>query len=180
MRYLRLALTRLSYELSPDRIWDLLAELSEEGSNVARHTANSLKLFIKTVLRGKNLQLVQSLYNSFKVPKSRYKYRPQPLTPDTLRRIFESIDHLGAKAFFLLLAESGLWYFPLVGRFNREVLPQDVQVGRSPNEDPYPVLLLIVPVNRLYRPPQYFVQFQLRIIDIQRWEDLLQHQKKEF
>nr|WP_011225135.1 tyrosine-type recombinase/integrase [Sulfolobus islandicus]CAG38170.1 integrase [Sulfolobus islandicus] len=108
IRYLRMALIRLSYELSPDGIRDLLAELSEESSNIARHTANSLKLFIKTVVKEKNLQLAQLLYNSFKVPKSKYKYKPQPLSVDTLRKIFDSIDHLGAKAFFLLLAESGL------------------------------------------------------------------------
>mgnify|MGYP001772572386 FL=1 len=108
MRYLRLALTRLGYELSPEGIRDLLAELSEESTSVARHTANSLKLFIKTVVREKNLQLAQTLYNSFKVPKSKYKYKPQPLTLETLRRIFDSIEHLGAKTFFLLLAETGL------------------------------------------------------------------------
>lgn len=108
MRYLRLALTRLGYELSPEGIRDLLAELSEESTSVARHTANSLKLFIKTVVREKNLQLAQTLYNSFKVPKSKYKYKPQPLSLETLRRIFDSIEHLGAKTFFLLLAETGL------------------------------------------------------------------------
>jgi Site-specific recombinase XerD len=108
MRYLRIALTKLGYELSPDSIRDLIAELSEDSSNVARHTANSLKLFIKTVVKEKNLQLAQLLYNSFKVPKSKYKYKPQPLTLETLRRIFDNIDHLGAKAFFLLLSESGL------------------------------------------------------------------------
>ncbi|WP_345725203.1 site-specific integrase [Saccharolobus caldissimus] len=108
MRYLRRALAEIGYELSPDGIRDLLAELSEESINVARHTANSLKLFIKTIVREKNLQLAQLLYNSFKVPKSKYKYKPQPLLLETLRKIFDNIDHLGAKAFFLLLAESGL------------------------------------------------------------------------
>jgi integrase len=108
MRYLRLALTQLGYELSPDGIRDLIAELSEDSSNIARHTANSLKLFIKTVIKEKNLQLAQLLYNSFEVPKSKYKYKPQPLTLETLRRIFDNVDHLGAKAFFLLLSESGL------------------------------------------------------------------------
>nr|WP_020936647.1 tyrosine-type recombinase/integrase [Saccharolobus solfataricus]CDF66449.1 integrase [Saccharolobus solfataricus P2] len=108
MRYLIPALIRLGYELSPDGIRDLLAELSEESSNIARHTANSLKLFIKAVIREKNLQLAQLLYNSFKVPKSRYKYRPQPLSLETIRDIFDNISHLGARAFFLLLAESGL------------------------------------------------------------------------
>ncbi len=78
MRYLILALTRLGYELSPDGIRDLLAELSEESSNIARHTANSLKLFIKTVIR-ENLQLAQLFYNFFKAFESRYRYRPQPL-----------------------------------------------------------------------------------------------------
>ncbi|PVU74905.1 hypothetical protein DDW13_05820 [Acidianus hospitalis] len=69
MRYLRIALTKLGYELSPDSIRDLIAELSEDSSNIARHTANSLKLFIRTVVKEKNLQLAQLLYNSFKVPR---------------------------------------------------------------------------------------------------------------
>ncbi|WP_338601411.1 tyrosine-type recombinase/integrase [Sulfolobus tengchongensis] len=108
MRYLRRALAESGYELSPDSIRDLIAELKEESSNIARHTANSLKLFIKTVVAEKNLQLAQLLYNSFKVPKSTYKYKPRPLTLDNLKQIFNNIEHVGAKAFFLLLAETGL------------------------------------------------------------------------
>jgi integrase len=108
MRYLGIALTKLGYELSPDSFRDLIAELSEDSCNIARHTANSLKLFIKTIIKERNIQLAQLLYNSFKVPKFKYKYKPQSLTLETLRRIFDNIDHLGAKAFFLLLSESGL------------------------------------------------------------------------
>ena len=108
MRYLKRALAELGYELSPDGIRDLLAELSEESPNVARHTATTLKLFLKTVVREKNLQLAQLLYNSFKVPKAKYKYRPQPLTLEALKKVFGAIEHLGAKAYFLLLVETGL------------------------------------------------------------------------
>ena len=108
MRYLKRALAELGYELSPDGIRDLLAELSEESPNVARHTATTLKLFLKTVVREKNLQLAQTLYNSFRVPKTRYRHRPQPLTLEALKKVFGAIEHLGAKAYFLLLVETGL------------------------------------------------------------------------
>ncbi|MEM4371829.1 MAG: tyrosine-type recombinase/integrase, partial [Metallosphaera sp.] len=108
IRYLRKALSNLGYELSPDGIRELLLELREESTNIARHTANSLKLFIKTIVAEKNLPLAQTLYNSFRVPKSVYKYRPKPLSIGDLKKIFDHIEHLGAKAFFLMLAETGL------------------------------------------------------------------------
>jgi hypothetical protein len=49
LRYLRRALAELGYELSPDGIRETIA--GAETPNIARRTANSLKLFIKTVVR---------------------------------------------------------------------------------------------------------------------------------
>jgi Helix-turn-helix. len=67
LRYLRRALAELGYELSPDGIREVIVGV--ETPNIARHTANSLKLFIKTVVREKNPALAHLLYSSFTVPK---------------------------------------------------------------------------------------------------------------
>nr|WP_012386964.1 tyrosine-type recombinase/integrase [Sulfolobus islandicus]ABE99638.1 integrase [Sulfolobus islandicus] len=106
LRYLKRALSDLGYELSPDGIREVIAEA--ETPNIARHMANSLKLFIKTIVREKNPGLAHLLYSSFTVPKGKYKRKPESLNIETLKRIFNAIDHLGAKAYFLLLCETGL------------------------------------------------------------------------
>jgi hypothetical protein len=46
---------------------------AEEGPNVARRGANTLKLFIKEVSIPKNPIVGKILYSSFKVPKGEYK-----------------------------------------------------------------------------------------------------------
>ncbi|BFI76794.1 tyrosine-type recombinase/integrase [Sulfurisphaera ohwakuensis] len=103
------AMRDLGFSLSPDSLKEYIIELTaEEGPNVARHRANTLKLFIKEVVMTRNPVLGQILYNSFKVPKTDYKYSPPPLSLELLKKIFQSIDHTGAKAFFLILAETGL------------------------------------------------------------------------
>ncbi len=106
MRYLNRALSELGYELSPDGIRELLSEA--ETPNIARHMANSLKLLIKTVVREKNISLAQLLYTSFKVPRGKYKHKPENLDLETLKKIFKEINHLGAKTYFLVLCETGL------------------------------------------------------------------------
>jgi integrase len=106
LRYLRRALAELGYELSPDGIREVIA--GAETPNIARHTANSLKLFIKTVVREKNPALAHLLYSSFTVPKGKYKHRPENLSIEVLKKVFNAIEHLGAKAYFLLLCETGL------------------------------------------------------------------------
>ena len=75
---------------------------------MARHRANTLKLFIKEVVMTRNPVLGQILYNSIKVPKVEYKYSPPSLSLELLKRVFQSIEHLSAKTFFLILAETGL------------------------------------------------------------------------
>jgi len=106
LRYLRRALAELGYELSPDGIREVIA--GAETPNIARHTANSLKLFIKTVVREKNPALAHLLYSSFTVPKGKYKHRPENLSVEALKKVFNAIEHPGAKAYFLLLCETGL------------------------------------------------------------------------
>jgi integrase len=106
LRYLRKALLELGYELSPDGIREVVAEA--ETPNIGRHMANSLKLFIKIIVREKNPALAHLLYSSFTVPKGKYKHRPENLSVEALKKVFNAIEHPGAKAYFLLLCETGL------------------------------------------------------------------------
>ncbi|BBL47841.1 tyrosine-type recombinase/integrase [Metallosphaera sedula] len=108
MRYLRRALVDLNHELSPDKLKDYMAELMEENVGRARHTAKALKVFIKEVVRERYPSLAQILYTSFKVPKQHAMYTPIPLTLEEVRTIFRAIEGVGAQAFFLILAETGL------------------------------------------------------------------------
>jgi integrase len=102
LRYLRRALEDLGWELSAERLQEYIAELSEESPNVAQHTAKALKLFIKHVLRDPNL------YNAFKTPKVELSLVAEPLTLEEVRAVARAIDWPPAKAYFALLAETGL------------------------------------------------------------------------
>ncbi|QXJ36579.1 tyrosine-type recombinase/integrase [Saccharolobus shibatae] len=108
INYLRRALAELNYELSPDRLKDYILELVEENRGRAEHTAKALKLFIKEVVKLRDSHLARELYDSFKIPKAKTNYRPVSLSLDTLKQILNNIEELGAKAFFLILAETGL------------------------------------------------------------------------
>jgi integrase len=102
LRYLRRALEDLGWELSAERLQEYIAELSEESPNVAQHTAKALKLFIKHVLRDPNL------YNAFKTPRVEYGLAAEPLTLEEVRAVARAIEWPPAKAYFALLAETGL------------------------------------------------------------------------
>ena len=66
VRYIRKALAELNWVLTSDGFREYLAELAEEGeAYVLKHTAYSLKSFLKTVLRPKDPGLFAQLYNSF-------------------------------------------------------------------------------------------------------------------
>jgi integrase len=102
LRYLRRALEDLGWELSAERLQEYIAELQEESPNVAQHTAKALKLFIKHVLRDPNL------YNAFKTPRVEYGLAAEPLTLEEVRAVARAIDWPPAKAYYALLAETGL------------------------------------------------------------------------
>ena len=102
LRYLRRTLEDLGWELSAERLQEYIAELSEESPNVAQHTAKALKLFIKHVLRDPNL------YNAFKTPRVEYGLTAEPLTIEEVRAVARAIEWPPAKAYFALLAETGL------------------------------------------------------------------------
>ena len=106
--YLHRALNSLNFTLTPDKLSDYILELIESsGEGVARHTAKSLKLFIKEVIKPKEPILGQILYSSFKTIKPKPAQNVIPLTLPQVRGIAGEIEHLGAKAYFALLTETG-------------------------------------------------------------------------
>jgi len=102
MMYLRRALEDLGWELSAERLQEYIAELQEESLHVARHIAVTLKAFIKHVIRDPNL------YSAFKTPRVEYGLTAEPLTLEEVRTVAKAIDWPPAKAYFALLAETGL------------------------------------------------------------------------
>ena len=100
--YLRRALNDLGWELSAERLQEYIAELQEESPHVARHVATTLKSFIKNVLRDPNL------YSAFKTPRVEYGLTAEPLTLEEVRAVARAIEWPPAKAYFALLAETGL------------------------------------------------------------------------
>jgi integrase len=102
MMYLRRALNDLDWELSAERLQEYIAELSEESPHVARHIAVTLKAFIKHVIKDPNL------YSAFKTPRVEYGLTAEPLTLEEVRAVARAIDWPPVKAYFALLAETGL------------------------------------------------------------------------
>jgi len=102
LRYLKRALDDLEWELSPEKLEEYILELQEESANTAQHIAKALKLFIKTVLKD------PKLYHSFKVPQPSEKVVAEPITLKQVVEVAKRIEHIGAKTFFILLAETGL------------------------------------------------------------------------
>jgi integrase len=102
LMYLRRALEDLGWELSAERLQEYIAELQEESPHVARHIATTLKFFIKHVLKDPNL------YSSFKTPGVEYGLTAEPLTLEEVRAVARAIEWPPAKAYYALLAETGL------------------------------------------------------------------------
>jgi integrase len=102
LRYLRRALEDLGWELSAERLQEYIAELSEESPHVARHVATTLKSFIKHVIKDSNL------YSAFKTPRVEYGLAAEPLTLEEVRAVARAIEWPPAKAYYALLAETGL------------------------------------------------------------------------
>ncbi|WP_286188765.1 site-specific integrase [Sulfolobus sp. S-194] len=105
---MRRALADLNYELSPDKLKEYVLGLAEENKGKAEHTAKALKLFIKEVVKLRDSHLAREFYDLFKIPRGKINYKPVNLTLDIVKQIFNNIQDLGAKAFFLILAETGL------------------------------------------------------------------------
>jgi integrase len=109
VRYIRRALAELGWVLTPDGIREYLAELAEEGEQyVLRHTAASLKSFLKTVLKPRDPGLFALLYNSFTIVRPRNHNKPRLPTLEQLRQIWRQLPTVESKLYFTLLAECGL------------------------------------------------------------------------
>jgi len=104
VRYLRKALEELGWVLTPQKLQEYIAAKTLEGGEVATHYAKALKLFIKLVLRNK------ALYEAFKATSPAHGLRPSEeyLSEGQLASIACRISHEGARAYFILLAETGL------------------------------------------------------------------------
>lgn len=103
VRYLTLALTDLNFTLSPSRLRDYVADLAERSPDKAGHVAKALKIFVKHVLRDR------VLYDSFTTPRTPERlWRDDVPTLEEVKAVAKVIEWVPAKAYFALLAETGL------------------------------------------------------------------------
>ncbi|BBG27280.1 site-specific integrase [Sulfuracidifex tepidarius] len=101
INYLRRMFKELNWELSREKIIEYMNRVMEESPFIAKHTANALKPFIKEVLQDKQL------YDSFKTPKVQFREKV-PVKLEEIRKVVKILDHIPSKAYFVLLAETGL------------------------------------------------------------------------
>ena len=105
--YIRRALAEMNWVLSPESIQEYLASLADEPY-VLKHTTYSLKSFLKTVLKPKDPELFMSLYSAFTVHRPKNRIKVKLPTIDELKQILQRIESIEAKAYFIILAETGL------------------------------------------------------------------------
>jgi Site-specific recombinase XerD len=101
-------LADLNYTLTAEKLHDYILKEVSISPGRAYQLSKVLKLFIKEIIMPKNHSLGRELYDSFKIIKSEKNYTPIQLSINTLKAIFNTIKHEGAKAYFILLAETGL------------------------------------------------------------------------
>jgi len=86
-----------------------LAGLAEDGEvYVLKHTAYSLKSFLKTVLKPRDPALYRLLYESFTVYRPKNSNHVKLPTLEQLRAIWRQLPSIESKFYFALLAETGL------------------------------------------------------------------------
>ncbi|MFP3240325.1 MAG: tyrosine-type recombinase/integrase [Caldivirga sp.] len=109
VRYIRLALSELGWTLTPDGIREYLAGLKEEGEDyILKHTAYSLKSFLKTVLKPRDSALFRALYDAFTVYRPKASNRISLPSLKQLQAIWHQLPSIESKFYFALLAETGL------------------------------------------------------------------------
>jgi integrase/DNA-binding Xre family transcriptional regulator len=101
-------LADLNYALTAEKLHDYILRETSISPGRAYQLSKVLKLFIKEIVMPKNRSLARDLYDSFKVIKTEKNYSPTQLSVDKLKAIFNKIEHEGAKAYFLILSETGL------------------------------------------------------------------------
>ncbi|WP_432518151.1 tyrosine-type recombinase/integrase [Saccharolobus islandicus] len=105
---LKRALAELNYELTPTKLKEYMLDALQESKGRAENVGKALKLFIREVIKPKNPRIARELDDVVKIPKYEREYTPVNLTLETVKQIFNVIEGLGAKAYFLILAETGL------------------------------------------------------------------------
>jgi len=109
VHYIRMALSELSWTLTPDGIREYLAGLREEGEDyVLKHVTYSLKSLLKTVLKPKDPALFRLLYDSFTVYKPKSNNHVKLPALEQLRGIWARLPSVESKFYFTVLAECGL------------------------------------------------------------------------
>jgi integrase len=101
-------LADLNYTLTREKIHDYILKETSISRWRAYQISKILKLFIKEIIMPKNNSLGRELYDSFKIIRVEKNYTPIQLSIGILKDIFNKIEHPGAKAYFLLLVETGL------------------------------------------------------------------------
>jgi len=103
LRYLRRALAELNWKISPSILREYMDKVKvEHGPYVACHISKPLKLFIKEVIRD------QVLYSSFKTVKPPERPFAEAPTLEEVQAVAKAIMWPPAKAYYVLLAETGL------------------------------------------------------------------------
>ena len=101
-------LADLNYTLTSEKLHDYILKEASISLGRAYQLSKILKLFIKEIIMPKNRSLARELYDSFKIMRVEKNYTPIQLSINILKDIFNKIEHPGAKAYFLLLVETGL------------------------------------------------------------------------
>jgi integrase len=101
-------LADLNYTLTAEKLHDYILKEASISTGRAYQLSKVLKLFIKEIIMPRNRSLARELYDSFKIVRVEKNYTPAQLSVDKLKAIFNAIEHMGAKAYFLLLVETGL------------------------------------------------------------------------
>ncbi len=100
-RYLRRALEDLDYLLGPARLQSYIRRLTLEAPDLAAHTAKALRLFIKHILRSREL---------YEAVPSVQPRRPKREAPswEEICRVIEAVEWPPARVYMLLLAATGV------------------------------------------------------------------------
>jgi len=101
-------LADLNYTLTREKLHDYILKETSISRWRAYQISKILKLFVKEIIMPKNNSLGRELYDSFKIVRAEKNYTPVHLTVENIKAIFNAIKNEGAKAYFLLLAETGL------------------------------------------------------------------------
>lgn len=102
MRYLRLAMADLGWELSPERVRRYVLDLQGRRPHIAVHVSKALKLFVKLVVRDREL------YDSIPNPRVGAALYKDPPRLEEVKAIAAEIDDLASRVFYAMLAETGL------------------------------------------------------------------------